>query len=130
MKNFNSFITFLQTDNLEKTSNFYENIMKCKLILDQGQCRIFQLVKDSYIGFCSNNFLSKDNNSICLTFVCDSIEEVDQWYQYLKSNNMQIKDKPKRNEKFRIYNFFTKDPNGITLEIQYFLHPFPPKNNK
>ncbi|NHK30118.1 MAG: VOC family protein [Asgard group archaeon] len=130
MNKFDSFITFLQTDNLEKTTAFYEDIMKCKMILDQGQCRIFQIANDSYIGFCSHDFLDKDKNTICLTFVCDSINEVNQWYQHFKANNVQIKDAPKKNEKFKIYNFFAIDPNGITVEIQYFLHPFPPNKNK
>jgi predicted lactoylglutathione lyase len=125
MKKFSSFITFLQTDDLDKTTVFYEDIMRCKMILDQGQCRIFQIRKDSYVGFCSHEFLDKDKNSVCLTFVCDSKEEVDQWYQHLKSNNVQIKNPPKTNEKFKIYNLFAIDPNGITIEIQFFLHPFP-----
>jgi predicted lactoylglutathione lyase len=95
------------------------------MILDQGQCRIFQIANNSFIGFCSHEFLDKEKNSVCLTFVSNSKEEVDKWYQHLKSNDVQIKNPPKINEKFKIYNLFALDPNGITIEIQYFLHPFP-----
>jgi predicted lactoylglutathione lyase len=125
MKKFSSFITFLQTDDLTKTTTFYEEIMNCKMVLDQGQCRIFQTANDSFIGFCKHDFLDKDKNTVCLTFVCDSKEEVDEWYQKLKSGNVPIKNPPAENAKFKIYNFFAADPNGITLEVQYFLHPFP-----
>jgi hypothetical protein len=33
---------------------------------------------------------------------------------------------PAVNEKYQIYNFFTKDPEGRTLEFQAFLHPIEP----
>jgi len=62
-----------------------------------------------------------------LTFVCSSKREVDEWYKQLHERNVETKAPPKENEKFKIYNFFAKDPNGITIEVQYFLHPFPPK---
>lgn len=125
MNEFTSAITFLQTDDLEKTSNFYENVMKCPLVVDQGDCKIYQITKESFIGFCIHDFLEKDKKSICMTFVCSSKEEVDNWYQYLKKEKVPIKDEPKENTKFKIYNFFAEDPNGITIEIQYFLHEFP-----
>ena len=125
MNEFSSFITFLRTEDLEKTTNFYVNLLDCKLVLDQGLCKIFQTAKGSYLGFCSHEFLNKDKNSVCLTFVCDSKEEVDEWYQKLRSRNVVIKEPPKENTKYKIYNLFASDPNGITIEIQYFLHPFP-----
>ena len=127
MNKFDSFITFLQTEDLEETTKFYTEIMKCKLVVDQGLCRIFAISNDAYVGFCSHDFLDKDKNSICLTFVCSSQREVDEWYKQLQEKNVEIKAPPKENKKFKIYNFFAKDPNGITIEVQYFLHPFPPK---
>ena len=33
---------------------------------------------------------------------------------------------PAVNERYQIYNFFTKDPEGRTLEFQAFLHPIEP----
>ena len=125
MKKFTSAITFLQTDDLKKTSEFYEEIMKCSLIVDQGDCRIFQITNESFIGFCTHDFLEKDKDSICITFVCSSKEEVDEWYEYLKNKGVKVKSPPKENTKFEIYNFFASDPNDITIEIQYFLHKFP-----
>lgn len=124
MNDFGSFITFLRTDNLEKTTQFYTSIMNCPLIIDQGLCRIFQITENSFIGFCSH-FLEEKQDAVCLTFVCDTKEEVDNWYKKLKKEGVKVKDSPKNNLKFNIYNFFAEDPNGITLEIQVFLHPFP-----
>ncbi|MHA1154893.1 MAG: VOC family protein [Candidatus Heimdallarchaeota archaeon] len=127
MKPFSSQITFLETDNLEATTKFYTSIMKCKLVVDQGLCRIFAISKSAFIGFCSHEFLDKDKNTVCLTFVCTSKEEVDEWYNHLVANKIETKAPPKENAKFKIYNFFAKDPNGIVIEVQYFLHPFPPE---
>ncbi|MGC9778612.1 MAG: VOC family protein [Candidatus Heimdallarchaeota archaeon] len=126
MKAFSSTITFLQTNDLKKTSDFYEQNLQCKLILDQGQCRIFETSKNAYIGFCSHDFLEKNQNTVCLTFVCNSKEEVDIWYEKLKEKKVPIKACPAENQKFKIYNFFATDPNGISIEVQYFLHKFPP----
>jgi len=125
MNNFTSGITFLQTENLEETTKFYSEIMKCPVVVDQGQCKIFQITKESYIGFCSHDFLEKEQKRICLTFVCDSKKEVDEWYEILKDKEVKVKEPPKENTKFKIYNFFANDPNGFLVEVQYFLHPFP-----
>ncbi|MBN1330758.1 MAG: VOC family protein [Candidatus Heimdallarchaeota archaeon] len=127
MKKFNSIITFLQTDNLKKTTEFYTEVLNCTLIIDQGLCRIFMTAYGSYFGFCSHEFLDKEKNSVCLTFICETKNEVNDWFNHLQKKNIETKDSPKENTKFRIYNFFAKDPNGITIEIQCFLHPFPPE---
>ncbi|HUT81750.1 MAG TPA: VOC family protein [Candidatus Bathyarchaeia archaeon] len=126
MKKFNSTITFLQTDNLEKTTEFYTEILNCKLVVDQGLCRIFKTTQGSYLGFCLHEFLDKGKNSVCLTFVCETKKEVNEWFDFLQKNNVEVKNPPKENTKFQIYNFFATDPNGITIEIQCFLNPFPP----
>ncbi len=125
MKIFSSTITFLRTNDLEKTSDFYLNVLNCKLIVDQGQCHIYETSKGAYIGFCYHEVLNYDKNTVCLTFVCNSTEEVDLWYENLKTKGVNVRDPPTENKKFRIYNFFAEDSNGITIEIQYFLHPFP-----
>ncbi|MHA1355833.1 MAG: hypothetical protein ACTSR1_11740 [Candidatus Heimdallarchaeota archaeon] len=49
MNNFTSTVTFLQTTKLEETTKFYTEIMKCPIVVDQGQCKIFQITKESYI---------------------------------------------------------------------------------
>lgn len=54
------------------------------------------------------------------TFVYPSTEQVDEMYDKLKD----IADgMPRHNERYRIYQFFAKDPEGRNLEFQAFLHP-------
>ncbi|NHJ85113.1 MAG: VOC family protein [Asgard group archaeon] len=126
MTNFSSLITFFKTDDLEKTTTFYTEILNCRLIVDQGDCRIFESSKGSYFGFCVTEFLKKEDNAACLTFVCDSKKEVDYWHQKLVKYEVEIRKPPLENSKYKIYNLFAIDPNNVLFEIQYFLHPFPP----
>jgi hypothetical protein len=54
------------------------------------------------------------------TFVYPLIEQVDEMYNLLQD----ISDgQPRYNERYRIYQFFAKDPEGRNLEFQAFLHP-------
>jgi hypothetical protein len=32
---------------------------------------------------------------------------------------------PRTNERYRIYNFFARDPDGRLIEFQHFLHDLP-----
>lgn len=54
------------------------------------------------------------------TFVYPSKEQVDEMYDKLKDI---ADDRPRHNERYRIYQFFAKDPEGRNLEFQAFLHP-------
>lgn len=54
------------------------------------------------------------------TFVYPSRREVDNMHEILK----ELADGPPRdNDRYRIYQFFAKDPEGRALEFQAFLHP-------
>lgn len=54
------------------------------------------------------------------TFVYPSTEKVDEMYHRL----LKIADgEPRCNDRYRIYQFFAKDPEGRNLEFQAFLHP-------
>ena len=54
------------------------------------------------------------------TFVYPSTGHVDEMYRRL----LDVADgEPRYNERYRIYQFFAKDPEGRKLEFQAFLHP-------
>ncbi len=115
---FKEFITFLGTKDLDKTSDFYQNILGLTVYKDQGVCLIFNINPQSKIGFCTHMPIAHNEKSPILTFVS---EEVDEIYNKLIRKGAEIKEKPTLNQKFHIYHFFLKDPNGYTLEIQKFL---------
>lgn len=113
-------ITFLPTQKLEEVEKFYSEHLKLEKILDQGDCLIFKVISGAYIGFCKRNY-EESKNQIILTLVTD---QVDDYYQSLIQSGVVCEASPKINEKYRIYHFFIKDPNGYLVEIQQFLDGF------
>ena len=115
---FKKFITFLGTNDLKTTSNFYQNILGLTLYKDQKICLIFSVNKQSRIGFCEQLPVIHVDNSPIITLVT---EEVDEVYNKLVNKGLIIAESPKSNKKLDIYHFFFKDPNGYTMEVQRFL---------
>jgi catechol 2,3-dioxygenase-like lactoylglutathione lyase family enzyme len=116
----NQQITFLYTRDLEKTSQFYENLMKLPLILDQGSCRIYQVSPDAFLGFCERESAPEQPQGIIFTFVT---AQVDEWYSYLAAKGVEFEKAPTLNPDYNIYHSFLRDPNGYLLEIQQFRNP-------
>ena len=52
-----------------------------------------------------------------ITFFYETKQEVDEMYSKFTSI---AKDKPKMNQKYRIYHFFAKDPEERIIEFQWF----------
>jgi len=115
---FKEFITFLGTKDLQATSRFYKNILGLTVYRDQGICLIFNINTQSKIGFCIHMSVIHEEKSPIITLVTENVDEL---YNKLISMGVEIKEKPKKNQKFNIYHFFFKDPNGYTIEIQNFL---------
>jgi hypothetical protein len=107
-------ILFLKTKNLKNLKEFYSNI-DSEIWLDQGDCIIFK--HDNFLfGFCERDKISKDG---LLTFFYKNKQEVDVLYTRL---HKWADNKPAKNKKYNIYNFFAKDPDGREIEFQAFLH--------
>jgi len=119
-------ITFLYTRNLTETARFYEGILGLPLKLDQGRCRIYQVSKDGYLGFCQRDDAPEGSVEVGAHQVIVSLvtPEVDLWYQRLAKQGVSFEKPPAANPEYSIYHCFLRDPNGYLLELQRFLHPF------
>ena len=120
-------VTFLYTEDLATTTNFYEEVLGLPLVLDQGSCRIYQIAQSAFIGFCQNAQVQANPQGIILTLVS---QDVDGWYEHLKQKGVEFEKPPAHNPTYNIYHCFLRDPNGYLLEIQTFLDPawpIPPK---
>ncbi len=106
-------IVFFRTQKLEELKEFYTNQVGCRLWLDQGDCII---LKKGNLLFGLHQQKSAEKDAL-ITFFCDSRIEVDLYYNKLKALADSV---PSVNEKYRIYNFFARDPEGRKLEFQYF----------
>ncbi|ACL70072.1 nitroreductase family protein [Halothermothrix orenii] len=112
-------IVFFKTTRLEEIKKFYQDRIGMDLWLDQGQCLIFEK-GNLQLGFCKGD--RADIEGI-ITFYFDSKSTVDEYYQRFEKEAL---DKPVINEKFNIYHFYIKDPEGRKVEFQTFLHDLNP----
>ena len=110
-------ITFLYTRDLAATAHFYEQVVGLPLAVDQGDCRIYRVSGDGFLGFCQRQSASKEPLSVILTLVT---EQVDEWYRYLQTQGVAFEKPPAPNPKYGIYHCFLRDPNGYLIEIQRF----------
>ena len=110
-------ITFLKTNDLEITSQFYIEQMGFDQVLDQGTCRIFKICENCYLGFC---ITEGDTGSDEVIYTIE-IDDVDGYYEQLRRAGVDIEIPPRLNERYQICQMFARDPNGYLIEIQRFL---------
>lgn len=112
-------ISFFGTNNLEETDKFYKKFFDLKIYKDQGKCKIYKIPGAGMIAFCEHmEVLTKDNSPI-ITFLTEKVDETYEKFENM--DGIELISKPVKKEDFGIYQFFAKDPNGYTLEIQKFL---------
>lgn len=109
-------ILFLKTKDLNPLKKFYTGPMDCEIWQDQGDCIIFRH-GNFLFGFCERGEIE---NKAMLTFFYESRDEVDRMYERLKD---LAEARPVDNAKYNIYQFFARDPEGRTIECQYFNAP-------
>ena len=113
-----SAIIFFKTRNLDKLRSFYIDQIGCRLWLDQGDCLILRH-GNQLLGFCQRDIAETEG---MITFFYQSQSEIDRLYEHFRSSSISA---PVMNEKYNIYQFFAHDPEGRSLEFQYFNHSLP-----
>ena len=111
-------VTFLYTADLDRSVRFYREDIGLEPVLDQGACRIFRVAGDAFLGICSAGKQEPQPGGVIVTLVTP---EVDAWYELLKARGVTLEGPPKRHDRFAIYNFFARDPDGYLVEVQRFL---------
>lgn len=111
-------IIFFKTKELSKITEFYQNRCGMQLWLDQGSCKIFSQA-NLLLGFCQRESCDLQGT---ITFFFASREEVDRIYQSLLDIAISA---PILNPDYDIYHFWAKDPEGRSLEFQYFCSAVP-----
>ena len=113
-------ITFLYTRDLAATAHFYEDVLGLDLVLDQGDCRVYRVRGEAFIGFCQRANAPKTPIGVILTLVT---VDVDAWQEHLVHQGVALDKPPTHNPTYGIYHFFLQDPNGYLIEIQRFDDP-------
>jgi hypothetical protein len=112
-------IVFFRTRILRKLQEFYTSKVGMQIWLEQKDCTILRH-GNLLLGFCQRETCETEG---MITLFYDSKSAVDNMYNRLK--NLAV-GPPRVNEKYRIYQFFAKDPEGRVLEFQHFSHSVPP----
>lgn len=108
-------IIFLRTRDLPGIVRFYRERVGMKLWLDQGDCVILRH-DNLLLGFCARPGPDLGGT---ITFFFPTRAEVDQAHERFRDT---ARAAPQENPKYRIYNFFARDPEGRSIEFQTFLH--------
>lgn len=112
-------IIFFRTTHLGDIVEFYTQKLYMSVWLQQKDCTILQK-GNLLLGFCQRNAADMQG---MITFFTDSRAEVDSLYEKMKDFSGEP---PKMNEKYGIYHFFARDPEGRVIEIQWFGYPLRP----
>lgn len=114
-------IVFIKTRDLASVTKFYTETIGMQLWLEQPNIVILHH-GNMILGFHQIQNLNEQEPDLqgMYTFVYPTLEQVDEMHTKLQ----HIADgEPRHNERYRIYQFFAKDPENRELEFQAFLHP-------
>jgi len=118
---FDQQVTFLYTQDLERSAAFYGQTLGLTMVLDQGGCRIFRSSANAFVGVCQSREAGPANpDGVIVTFVT---EDVDGWYDKLTARGVTFDAPPRENTDYNIYHCFLRDPDGYKIEIQRFQDP-------
>lgn len=112
-------IIFFRTGMLNTIVDFYVNELGMHIWLEQTDCIILNH-GNLLLGFYEREIAELEG---MITLFYPSREDVDVIFNQLKHI---ATTEPSMNERYRIYQFFGKDPEGRTLEFQAFLHQLEP----
>ncbi|MFP4508930.1 MAG: VOC family protein [Spirochaetota bacterium] len=115
-------IIFLKTSDRNAAVEFYRTAMGMTEWVEQPGISILQH-ENLLIGFIQTDGYQHQDDSSLVTFFYRQRSEVDSAYRRLER---MAENRPQENARFRIYNFYARDPEGRRFEVQTFLHDVPP----
>ncbi|MFQ5554832.1 MAG: VOC family protein [Acidimicrobiia bacterium] len=121
---FEQVVTFLYVDDLERSREFYEGVLRLALTLDQGQCRIYRVTDTSFVGVCHGPDKAGRSDGVMLAFVTDEVEET---FAKAVASGADVVQPPGYNRRFNIFHAIVCDPDGHRIELQQFRDPRWPR---
>ncbi len=133
-------IVFLKSVDFTATLDFYTSVMDMSVWLEQPDITILRH-ENMLVGFQNLGESHEtpdaeparrtdrrqaheevDVSRALLTFFYPSRDETDAMYRRLSRHSLS---EPQENIRYRIYNFYARDPEGRLIECQTFLHALP-----
>ena len=111
-------IQWVYTEDLESTAEFYHQCLGLERIRATDAMQLFATSATACIGVCRvfDDRVVEPRGGM-LSIVTD---DVDAWYRRLCERGVSIDEPPGRLERFGIYHFFVRDPNGYIIEFERF----------
>lgn len=103
--------------NLEKSTHFYKDILKAEILVKGNETTYF-ILGGLWIALNEEKNIPRNEIKYSYTHTAFAIEEsaFDEWYQWLKANNVNILEGRARDERDKKSIYFT-DPDGHKLEL-------------
>ncbi|MYD45081.1 MAG: hypothetical protein F4W92_01845 [Gammaproteobacteria bacterium] len=108
----------LISTNYEASRKFYAEIMRMQVEWEPDSDNVYLTNGNDNLAIHRGN--PKDSNLDHIGFILNSVEEVDQWYSYLRDNGVKIAKEPKTHRD-GARSFYVYDPDGVSVQLIY--HP-------
>jgi catechol 2,3-dioxygenase-like lactoylglutathione lyase family enzyme len=112
-------ITFLYTDDLDRSTAFYRDVMRLTPVVDQGPTVIFRVAAAAYLGVSTLPHRPRGTEGVMITFV----RPVEAEYERLREAGVAFEGPPAWYVDGTVYAVFFRDPDGYRLEVQEFADP-------
>jgi len=113
-------IVFTYTDDLERASRFFGEVMQLDFVVDQGACHIFRLTNESYLGVCRLPDRPQGKVGVTISLVSDDVEG---WHDFLAAKGITLMRTPAHSPEFGVTSTLFLTPDGYRIEIQRFDDP-------
>jgi len=115
---------FLYYKDLEKATKFYAETLGMELLSDYRMAKIFRMAAESYLILVDADegmHTAEEPKTVALALLTD---QLDEWYEYLKNQNVRIKYDYKPKNSGPHDGFVIYDPEGYLLEFErFYQHP-------
>jgi len=111
-------ITFFYYRDLARACDFYEQILGLGLAIDQGWSRIYEIRPGAHVGLVDESRGMNKSATDKPVQLCIRVLDVDAWYRYAESQELDNLSKLFDNSVLGIRAFVFTDPEGYQIEIQ------------
>ena len=119
--NLDGTITFFYYKDLQKATDFYENIMGFEKVIDIPLAKVFKVHGNSHVGLTDGHegYLKfKKDKPVMLSWFSD---DIDGWYKHLLENGVEVEQPPEKQSYLEMRTLLFRDPEGYLLEVLQWL---------
>ena len=114
-------IVWLYYRDVPAAQRFYEDTIGLALVVDQGFAKVYQVSPTSFVGLVDEKqglHRASETKAVTVSFVT---EQIDEWYKYLQSKGVRIRNPLGDATRHPTRGFVALDPEGYFLEFERFL---------